>query len=91
VVNQRERIACNCTRWVVVAGVRAGPWPVPHRTGWGLWRLLEGAPPISRVVEAIEKRSHLVDFGPPLSADHPLRTDGVCEFAGAIALLTTRL
>jgi hypothetical protein len=30
--------ACNCTRWVVVAGYRARPWPSPHRTGWGLWR-----------------------------------------------------
>jgi hypothetical protein len=31
-----NRWACNCTRWVVVAGVRAGPWPAPNRKGWGL-------------------------------------------------------
>jgi hypothetical protein len=32
VVNQWERFACNCTRWVVVAGVSA-PGPGPFRTG----------------------------------------------------------
>jgi hypothetical protein len=39
VVNQWERFACNCTRWVVVAGVPRRALAFPHRTGWGLWRI----------------------------------------------------
>jgi hypothetical protein len=68
-------------------GFALGPGPL--RTGragafgvFGRPVLLEGEA-ISRVVEAIEKQPHLVDFGPPLSADHPhmlvVRADGFVD------------
>jgi hypothetical protein len=61
VVNQWERIACNCTRWVVVAGVRAGPWPVgPGPLAYFAAHLREGEARRSRGSWRRSRNSHVL-------------------------------